>query len=439
MKEKIFAILLTFLTFHTGFSQTIDKEKLDTYFQALESNNKFMGSVAIYKDEKIIYTKSVGFSDVATNKKPNDSTKYRIGSISKTFTATLVFKAIEEKKLTLSQRIEKYFPAIKNADKITVGNLLNHRSGIHNFTNDPEYLEYNTQKKSEKEMIDIIAKAGSDFEPNSKAAYSNSNYVFLTYILEKIYEKPYSEILKEKITTPLKLENTYFGGKINIENNECYSYIYLGSWIKQTETDMSIPLGAGAVISTPSDLVTFSEALFNYKIISKESLESMKTLQDNYGMGLFQIPFYDKMSYGHTGGIDGFSSVFGYFPNENCAFAFTSNGSNYENNNISIVLLSSLFNQPFEIPSFEVYELSSEDLDQYLGTYSSDQFPLQITITKADKTLMAQATGQPAFPLEATEKDKFKFDQAGIVLEFNPTEKQMILKQGGGVFKFKKE
>ncbi len=398
-----------------------------------------MGSVALSENGKIIYTKSIGFSDVESKTKPNETTKYRVGSISKSFTSALVFKAVEENKLSLDTKISKYFPNIKNADKISISNLLNHRSGIHSFTDNENYLSWNTQKKSEQELLKIIEDGGSDFEPDTKADYSNSNYVLLSFILEKIYKKPYSEILQEKIIKPIGLKNTYIGGKINLKNNEAHSYIFENNWIKETETDLSIPLGAGAVVSTPSDLLQFAEALFNGKIISEKSLKLMETIKDDYGSGLFQMPFGTKKAFGHTGGIDGFSSNYGYFPEEKVAFALTSNGSNYTNNNIAIAVLSAVFNQPYEIPTFKTLDLSSADLDQYLGIYSSKDIPLKITITKNDTTLMAQATGQSAFPLDASDKNIFKFDQAGIVLEFIPANKTMILKQGGKNYNFIKD
>ena len=116
-----------------------------------------------------------------------------------------------------------------------------------------------------------------------------------------------------------------------------------------------------------------------------------------------------------------------------------SNGTNMKNNDISIAVLSAVYNKPYEIPVFTTFNLTSEDLDKYLGVYSSKQIDLKITIRKDGNILSAEATGQSPFTLEATEKDKFKFDQAGVVLEFNPTEKTMILKQGGGQFTFTKE
>ena len=202
---------------------------------------------------------------------------------------------------------------------------------------------------------------------------------------------------------------------------------------------MSIPLGAGAVVSNPSDLTKFIEALFAGKIISEKSLEQMTTLKDNYGMGIFQIPFYEKKGFGHTGGIDGFTSMLAYFPDDKLSVALTSNATGYDNNNIVIGALSCFFNQPYELPTFKTVALKTEDLDKYLGIYASKDIGLKITVSKNDKTLMAQATGQSSFPLDATDTDVFKFDQASIVLEFTPNEKKMVLKQGGGVFTFYRE
>ena len=437
---KTTLITALFLTLgQIGFAQNFDKTKLDNYFNALEENNKFMGSVAVSKNGKIIYSKTVGFSDVENNIKATESSKYRIGSISKTFTTVLILKAVEEKKLDLHQTIDKWFPTIKNAKKITVKLLLSHRSGIHNFTDDEDYLTWNTRPKTEKEMIAIITKGGSDFKPDSKAEYSNSNFVLLTYILEKTFAKPYADLLQEYIAQPIGLTNTYIFGKIKPEKNECRSYSFAGTWKLEDETDFTIPLGAGAIISTPGDLTKFADALFGGKLLTAESLEIMKTIKDGYGIGLFQIPFYKSIGYGHTGGIDGFSSVFSHFPDDTISYALTSNGTNYNNNNISIAVLSAIYDKPYEIPVFTTYNLTSEDLDKYLGVYASKQIALKITITKEGNTLIAQATRQPSFPLEATEKDKFKFDQAGAEFEFNPSDKTMILFQGGGEIKFTKE
>lgn len=440
MKKAVFTTLIILTLSQIGLAQTnFDKAKLDNYFNALEQNNKFMGSVAVSKNGEIIYKKSIGFADVENNIKATEKSKYRIGSISKTFTTVLILKAVEENKLNLNQTIDKWFPEVINSKEITIKHLLSHRSGIHNFTNDKDYLTWNTQPKTEKELVEIIVKGGSDFNPDSKAEYSNSNFVLLTFILEKTFSKSYSDLLQEFIVKPLGLTNTYVFGKINPLNNECKSYSFAGTWKAETETDFTIPLGAGAITSTPTDLTIFADALFNGKLVTNESLEIMKTIKDGYGIGLFQIPFYNSVGYGHTGGIDSFSSVYSHFADDKISYALISNGTNFNNNNISIAVLSAVYDKPYEIPTFTAFNLTSEDLDKYLGVYSSNQIQLKITITKEGNTLIAQGSGQPSFPLEATGKDKFKFDQAGAEFEFNPNEKTMVLFQGGAQIKFTKE
>ncbi len=438
--KKRFRVFLIFLFFSPALlSQNQKFATLDSLFHLLDKNNRFMGSLAISENGKIIYSKSIGKDDVASGKDSDNTTKYRIGSISKMFTACLIFKAIEEKKINLNQTIHRYFPKIENSKKITVGNLLNHRSGIHNYTNDTSYFSYYTQQKSQDEMVEIIVTAGSDFAPNNKAEYSNSNYILLTYILEKIYSKTYEELLQSRITHPLGLKNTYFGTKLNPENKECFSYQYNGKWEKEKETHSSISLGAGGVVSTPEDLLSFISNLFDGKIISIKSLEQMKTLQDGFGMGIFSVPFYNELGFGHNGGIDGFSSFLYTFPDKKISIALTSNGSRFSINDIAIAAMSANSNLPIKLPSFYALELTSTDLDKYLGTYSNAEMPIKIVITKEELTLKAQATGQPSFSLDATGKDTFEFSAAGVKIEFIPEKGLLILKQGGGEFKFLKQ
>ncbi|MEX2512482.1 MAG: hypothetical protein WD398_06220 [Cyclobacteriaceae bacterium] len=145
----------------------------------------------------------------------------------------------------------------------------------------------------------------------------------------------------------------------------------------------------------------------------------MTRIEDNFGMGLVRIPFYDKSALGHNGGIDGFLSSAAYFPEEEVSIAYTTNGVILPMNDIMIGALSIYFNKPYTLPEFrESLQLSSEELDVYLGTYSSPEFPLKITISKKGNTLIGQATGQPSFPLEAYDAHVFKFVQAGLTLEF---------------------
>jgi len=442
MKTKIFTtILLAGLSFGTVFSQSINKSKLDSLFNILAEKNKAMGSLTISKNGTVLYSRAIGYSFISDKEKMSatEKTKYRIGSISKMFTATMIFQLIEEGKLNLTTTLDKYFPKLPNANKITISNLLNHRSGLHDFTDDSNYATWMTQPKTQDEILALISKHNVDFQPNEKASYSNSNYVILGYILEKVSKQSYIKNLNERITSKIGLSNTYVGSKINKKNNESFSYRFDGNWEQANETDMSIPSGAGCIVSTPTDLTQFIEALFSLKLVSKNSLTQMKTITDRYGMGMRQIPFYTKKAYGHNGGIDSFTSNLAYFPEDSLAISYCSNGEIYPVNEILIGVLSIYFNQEYSIPTFKTISLKTEDLDKYLGVYSSMQMPLKITITKDNTTLVAQATGQGSFPLEATEIDKFKFDEDGVKVEFNVNKNEFTITQRGTSFLFTKD
>ncbi len=121
---------------------------MDDLFLQIETFDKAMGSISIFKDGKPVYEKAFGMADVINNQKADIDTKYRIGSISKTFTAVIIMKLIEDKKLSLSTPLSQFYPEISNAESITIEHLLRHRSGINSFTETDDYLSWNTQKKS---------------------------------------------------------------------------------------------------------------------------------------------------------------------------------------------------------------------------------------------------------------------------------------------------
>lgn len=432
MKQLFFFLAITL----SATAQTFDKARLDAYFDGLSQHDRWMGSVALSKGGEIVYSRTVGYSDLESGIVATAPTRYRIGSISKTFTATLVMKAVESKKLTLTSTLDKWFPQVPNAARITVDDLLSHRSGIHNFTNDAAYLTYYTGPKTRAELVSIIAAAGSDFAPGSKADYSNSNYVLLSYILEEIYKKPFRRILDEEILQPFQLTGTSYGGPIN-SATDAHSYNFSTAWKRETPTDMSIPMGAGGIISTAEDLVRFSDALFSGRILLTPSLVLMKEMRDQYGRGLFSMPYAPYEGFGHTGGIDGFSSMFAHFDNGEMSIALISNGARYENHKIGKAMLDALYGKAFEIPSFEAVSVAAGVLDSYKGEYSSTELPLKLSIRHNGRNLIAQASGQSEFELETVDEKTFTFDMVNLELHF-PEPGKMVLKQRGGEWKFTK-
>lgn len=427
---------------------SFNRDKMDRYFDKLEDEQKVMASVAIDSAGKEVYNRSIGFIDQKNGKPiPADSeTEYRIGSVSKMFTATIIMQLVEEGKLSLDTPLAEFYPDIPKASDITIENMLRHRSGLFNFTNAPDYPKWMTEEQSKKQILERIRGYDSQFAPGTQTSYSNTNYVLLSYIIEEITGEPYADQLRKRITGPLNLQHTSYGDDINTGQNEAASFRYVQSqWKKQPETDMSIPTGAGALVSTPGDMTDFIRALFKGELVSQQSLDKMTTLKGGLGIGMMRFPFADTYAYGHNGGIDGFQSNLLYFPDQDVASAFTGNGLNYSMNNVSIGMSSIYFGKDFEIPSFDTptITLSSEQMQRYVGTYSSGQLPMNIEVFIRGGTLMAQATGQSAFPLTATNETTMRFEQAGLVMEFdslkNDQYQQFTLKQGGGSYLFTRQ
>lgn len=436
---SIFLIILSGIN-TLCFSQDFDRAKMDKLFSLIEQSNMGMNSVSIFMDGEEVYQRSIGYADLENKIKSSKATKYRIGSISKSFTASIIMKFIEEGKITLDTRLSRFYPEVKNSRRISIEHLLRHRSGIFNFTSAEDYTSWMEKPLSKEEAIEKIVAYGSSFEPDARAEYSNANYVLLAYIAEKITGEEFSVLIDSMICKVCGLENTYYGGKIDPENNEAYSYRRMSDWELATETDMSVPSGAGGIVSNPSDLNIFFTCLNQGKIVSEPTLEKMMHIKDGFGLGLFQIPFFDKVAYGHNGGIDGFASNASYFPEEGVSIAFTTNGQVMPMNDILIGVLSIYFNEEYELPELKMgIELKSEDLDPYLGTYSTPDFPLKLTITKVDNQLFGQGTGQSPFPLEAFGEHIFRFIQAGVEMTFDPEAEKVFVNQGGRIMEMSRE
>ena len=440
----IYTTSLLFLLFSKSFSQaSFNTAKMDSLLDAYDQKNKLMLSLSISQDGNLVYSRAIGYAEVETNTKANLTTKYRIGSITKMFTSVMIQQLIEEKKLKLSTTLSKFFPKIRNAKKITIEQLLQHRTGLHNYTDDLGFFTDNVNPKTEKEMLELFYSQPNDFEPGEKYKYANTNYVLLGYIIEKLTKKSYPEALQERILNKIGLKNTYYGGKTDVSKNEARSYVYLNkTWTLGPEWDMSLIHGAGAIVSTTEDLVKFIEALFSYQLISDKSVKQMCTLKDNYGFGMVSIPFYSKFALGHNGHWDVFESMVGYFPLENMSIAFSANGKNANTNDFIIAVLSIYFNLPYEIPKFNTHEVPESILDEYVGAYHSDLLQMDFIIAKDGLSLTCQTQDQLAFILEAVDDFNFKYEAAGLVIEFKRNDQnivdQLILKQAGMEFVFSK-
>ncbi|MFV0167117.1 MULTISPECIES: serine hydrolase [unclassified Empedobacter] len=439
MKKVLLA--LTCIATTSTFAQQINKPALDSLFLSLHEQKIGAGSVSIFENGKEIYSNSYGNRDYESNLVNNNDTKFRIGSITKTFTATLIMKMIENGKLTLETKLSKFYPKVKNADKITIQNLLQHQSGINNITSNKEFLEWYLQDLTKEQLLEKIYPLKSDFEPNTKEGYSNTNYILLGFILEDVSKKSFQDLIENIIIKPLKLKNTKVGGKILINQNEAKSYNYFNNtYHLLPESSMTIPLGAGIMVSTPTDLNTFIYSLLNGKIVSEKSVKQMTTINDEFGFGLFYDKINDTKGIGHNGSIDGFSSYTFCFDHTAFCYAITQNANEISKELLKTNLYNATHNKKIEFPKKVIsIDVSSEILEKYSHEYSSNELPIAIKFFVEDGTFMAQGTGQSAFPLTAISTTEFEFAPAKIRINFNENGSEMKLIQNGKTFNFNKK
>lgn len=325
MKKRIF-LFLGALCFFVSCTKS---QNLNELLNDYEKENEAMGTVSILKNGNNFYGKSIGYANIELDKKNNAETKFRIGSISKTFTATIILQLLDEGKLSLKNSLSQYFPEIPNSENITISDMLYHRSGIYNITTDKNFEVWISEPRSRDEMITKIKSKSSLFKPNSKLEYSNSNYILLAYIAEDIDKKVFGEIVNHRIIDKLNLKRTDFGKDIDFSKNEamCY-YPENGKWHPITfHTNLTGTMGAGGVISNAKEVSIFYNALFTGKLISKESLKLMTTPKEEMGMGISVNEFNDLVVYGHDGAIDGFRSIAAYMPKLKLTICFTFNAS----------------------------------------------------------------------------------------------------------------
>lgn len=436
---SIFFVLASLSGFAQDDHEGAKYNKIDSLMTYLYQNNKFMGSLTIREKDKVVFSKAYGFADIGAKSKANPGTKYKIGSITKMFTACIIFQLIEEKKLSGDDKLSKFFPKVPNADKITINNLLNHSSGIYNYTNDSTFVSKLTVQQLRKDMLERLYKYKPAFEPGTKAEYSNSNYILLGYIIQDVTHNTYKEAVTSRVIMKAGLKNTYYFSKVNLKKNEAYSYKFEGGkWVKQPEWHESVAGGAGALQSTPEDLTQFITALWAGKIVTPKSLAEMTTIEMGFGKGMFNFPFGERKYFGHNGGIEGFESVLGYYPKEGVAVSLIGNGVNYSFNDIMLGVLSCYYKLPYRFPDFKEKAVVSENtLKRYEGNYTNKNLPFVINVKLVNGTLRVHADEQGTFYLTPLTETEFTHEGSGVKMVFDA--KGFSLIQNGGSTYFNKQ
>jgi len=320
--------ILFFLSTYVIYGQSDVHATLNTFFETIEADKQGSGNVSVFLKGKEVYKKSFGFADWKKQIKHNENTIFRVGSVTKMYTAAIIVQMMEEGKLSLNDPLAKYFPELPNAEKITIANLLKHQSGLRDVTMDENFTTWMLEPQTSKKMIKRMIKNGVIFEPGTDTGYCNTNFVLLSYIAEKLDSKTFYEVVNTRIVRPLKLEKTAIGGAINAGNNEALSHRLEGeNWETVNEyTDMSAPYGAGAIVSTASEVNVFTHALFKANLVSKDSLEKMCDVSSGMGMGFGGREMEGVQFYGMSGQIDGFKSFAIVIPEREMCITILTNG-----------------------------------------------------------------------------------------------------------------
>ncbi|MCG8307927.1 MAG: beta-lactamase family protein [Cytophagales bacterium] len=412
--------------------------KLDNLFTELEEYNLGMGSLAISKNHQISYQNAFGYAQMSDSIQSAKETYYRIGSVTKIFTAVLIFQLIEEGQLNLDDRINTYFPEVLNAQLISVENLLNHSSGLSNYSDEPDFQKWKYEAKSRKELLDIVTNTRSTFEPGSQHEYSNSNFLLLSLILEKVSGKSYQRLLNDRILSQVGLTKTYYETAADTVSRKSRSYKYNnGSWDIQREDVAENHLGAGVIVSTPSDLLKFIDALFSFKLIEEESLKKMISTNQDYGSGVFKFQFESDIAYGHEGRINEYYTTLIHFPNSKLSIAYCTNGIGYPRNDIIKAVVHILSDQNYALPNFSGIRSSEEALTEFTGNYASGTMPIEVRCEIENGRLIVETQGSP-FETIRISKNYFANYQFGYFFEFLPDKGALLIKETDNVYVLKK-
>lgn len=415
--------------------------KVDEYMKAVLQVDGFSGTILIARDGKPMVSKGYGMASVELNV-PNSPEKiFRLGSITKQFTGMAISMLQERGKLNVSDPMCDFFADCPEIWKpITIKHLLNHTSGVTNYTAFPDFAKTTIMPVTTAAMADRLKKEKLDFVPGEKMSYSNSGYFLLGNIIEKVSGKSYENFVQENIFTPLGMKNTGYDDPLKIIPNRAAGYQkQAGKVINASYMDMSVPYAAGSLYSTTGDLLIWDQALYTQKLVTKKTLDEIFTPwkgDAGYGYGWNIGKKFDRRQISHGGGIYGFATQIARFPDDRVTVIVLSNIQAAAAGPIANNLAAIVFGAAYEIPKErKVISLDRKVLEKYVGEYQIGT-NIIVAITLESGKLMGQLGGQGKFSLlpesetEFYSKDVnaqiiFTKDAAGLVTGFN-------LRQGGG-------
>jgi CubicO group peptidase (beta-lactamase class C family) len=438
MHVKALALALVFAS-GAATAQSGAAAKMDAVAKAYAEKKGFMGSVLVAKSGTVLFEKSYGMADLEWDVPNTPDAKFRLGSITKQFTATAILQLQEKGKLSVDDPITKYVEGAPEAWKgITIHHLLTHTSGIPSYTDSPDFPKPKFMRLplSPLEIVMLSKDKPLEFQPGDKFKYDNTGYVLLGYIIEKVTGEKYGEYVQKHIFDALDMKDTGYDWSRTVLKHRASGYSWGGkSYLNADYLDMSLPHAAGSLYSTVRDLYRWDQSLYTEKVLSKKSLNRMFTpVKNDYAYGWIVTQGKDRTRITHGGGINGFSTMITRYPEQQTVVIVLSNVENGDSNGVATRLANILFDEPVQLP-WDRKEVSVDPkvLDRYPGTY--DLGAIKVDVTTEDGKLFIHPTGQPKMQVFAQSENSFFLKVVDATFDFvlgpDGKAKEIITHQGG--------
>jgi CubicO group peptidase (beta-lactamase class C family) len=412
--------------------------RMERVIQSFVDSKRFMGAVLVARGNKILLDKGYGFADLEWDVPDSPTTKFRLGSITKQFTAASILLLEERGKLSVNDPVKKYMPDAPAAwDKITILNLLTHTSGIPNFTSFPNYASLEPFPITPKKLVAEFRDKPLDFQPGEKWSYSNSGYVLLGYLIETISGETYAKFVQDNIFTPLGMKDSGYDSNSAIIPHRAMGYMLGPDGLSNTGyINMTVPFSAGGLYSTTEDLLRWEQGLFGGKLLSPASLREMTTpYKNDYAFGLLVHTVKGHKVIDHGGGIEGFNTMLAYYPADKLTVVVLGNENGTAPQEIALDLGTLAQGGNVVLPSeWKEVHIDPKIFDAYVGYYQlAPTFVLHVT--RNGDHFMTQATGQG--PVEIFPENEHEFfakvvdAQITFVTDSAGRATELILHQGG--------
>jgi CubicO group peptidase (beta-lactamase class C family) len=410
-------IIFLFLITATGNTVAQDFEKqIDEMLEAKYKPDIPGATALIARDGKVIYRKAFGLANLELNVPMKPESVFEIGSITKQFTAVSILMLLEQNKLSLDDEITAFIPDYPTLGKsITVHHLLTHMSGVRSYTDMASFREQARTDMTPVELIDVFKNEPMDFDPGEEWHYSNSGYILLGYMIEKVSGDSYADFIQENIFDKLEMKHSYYGSKSSLIPNRASGYQPTETGYRNAEyLSMTLPYAAGSIMSTVDDLLIWNQAIRNNTLISKESKKMAFTnyllnngKATNYGYGWQPNELNGTPSIEHGGGIFGYNTMGVYVPSENVYVAVFTNANGNSPTALAVKMAAMAIGKPYN--QNKSVSLSSTQMEKWVGTYEFDNEVLRF-ITLKDGNLYSQREGSETFKLVASSESTFSFE-----------------------------